>query len=262
MENNIEFKGIRAELYEEALIEYPLARMMDIEIMYRNLNPAIGDKILGFGEGNGYFCSSIASSIGVNGKYLITDPSIEQLKNLKKRVNFSQIEIKQISAEEIDVANDSFDKVWSFGAFHHCSNQTEAMKKIYSSLKKGGKAVICDVFQGSPLARHFDSFVARYCISGHEVKFLSEEFARTICLLAGFKENNIKIIDLPIKWYFDSEEAVGDFIYKLHALTFITGSKSQKIKKVYASCFDLLGINKIDNKYELNWPMKVIVAIK
>ncbi len=259
---NAEFDGERAKLYEQAISEYPDARIMDIEVMKKLLNPRRGEKILGFGEGNGYFCKAIAEAVDKQGKYYITDPSEDQLINLKKRINLPQIEIKKIGAEEIDESQRNFDKIWSFGAFHHCSNQTAAIKRIYHSLKRGGTAVICDVFQGSKLAKHFDIQVARYCITGHEVKFLSEDFAKTLCLIAGFKESNIKIVSLPQKWIFDTEKDVGKFIYKIHAMTLLPGNNEEKINKTFRSCKEILDISNKNGKYYLNWPMKALILRK
>lgn len=262
MEDNAEFDGERASRYEIAIAEDPLARLNDIDSMFRYLDPRKGERILGFGEGNGYFCKDIAESVGSEGYYLITDPSKDQLNNLKKRVNLSQIETKVIGVEGLDVKEGVFDKVWSFGAFHHVPNQTEAMKRIHRALKPEGKLILCDVFQGSNLARHFDSQVARYCITGHEVKFLSGEFARTLCHLAGFDEGKVDIRDLPQKWIFDSERRLGSFIYNLHAMTNMGGSEDENIRKTLGSCKDILGVNPKNGKYELNWPMKVLIAKK
>ena len=140
-----EFDGLRAELYEQAIAKYPHARVDDIDVMFRYLQPERGEKILGFGEGNGYFCSSIAEAVGQDGMYLVTDPSQDQLDNLSKRISLPQVQVRRIEAENLDV--NSFDKVWSFGAFHHCPDQTEAMKRIYGALNERGKLVLCDVFQ-------------------------------------------------------------------------------------------------------------------
>ncbi|HLC53518.1 MAG TPA: class I SAM-dependent methyltransferase [Candidatus Nanoarchaeia archaeon] len=126
-----EFNRERAQLYEEALEEYPLARAMDIESMLQHLNPKSGEKILGVGEGNGYFCQAIVNAVGETGKYTVTDPSPYQLKSLKNRVNVSYLEVIAAGAEELPVRENFYDKVWTFGSFHHCPNQTEAMKRIY-----------------------------------------------------------------------------------------------------------------------------------
>jgi arsenite methyltransferase len=257
---NKEFVGLRAKLYEQAIVKYPLARFGDIKAMFEYLDPRKDEKILGLGEGNGYFCSSIAKAVGEEGVYLVTDPSKDQLANLEKRTISAQVKTKISSIEELNLDDSFFDKAWTFGAFHHCYDQTKSMKTIYQALKNGGKLVLCDVFQNSLLAKHFDTIVARYCVTGHEVKFLSEGFAKTLCDLAGFKET--EIMDLPLIWRFQSEKDMGDFIYKLHALTNLPGVKEEKIAKTITSCYDILGVKKVENCYELNWPMKVLIAIK
>jgi len=262
MENKVEFDGVRAKLYEKAMSEYPLSRVMDIETMYKYLNPKINNKILGIGEGNGYFCNSIASSIGANGIYFITDPSKDQLINIKKKLNYPQIKIEVMGADELDVPKNFFDKVWSFGAFHHCKNKIAAMKNVFRALKPGGIAVICDVFFGSKLANHFDIQVAKYCITGHDVEFMTDESAKKLCADAGFILKNIIIKNLPQKWIFNSEYELGDFIYKLHAMTKIHGKEDDKIKEVIRGCKEILGVEKVGNHYELNWPMKVLIAKK
>jgi len=263
MENKkIEFAGVRAKLYEQALARYPNAREDDIKIMKKLLNPKTGEHILGFGEGNGFFCNAIAEAVGSTGKYLITDPSQDQLKGLESRVKCPWVEVKVAGAEELNVGARSFDKVWSFGAFHHCPNQTMAMKHIYNSLRYGGKVVICDVFQGSNLAKHFDVQVARYCNTGHEVKFLSDEFARSLCYLAGFEDSKVKIVEFNQKWRFDNEKSLGDFVYKLHAMTKLSGNMKEKIDKTVEGCRDILGYKFVNGLYELNWPMKALVAEK
>jgi arsenite methyltransferase len=248
----VEFNETRARLYHEALTKYPIARLEDIEVMKTYLNPMPNDKILGIGEGDGYFYKHIANAIGIKGEHLATDPSYEQLKNLDAKIQIA-------GAEEIDVPENYFDKVWTFGAFHHCPNQTEAMRRMYRTLKPGGKLVICDVFSGSTLAKHFDSQVAKYCATGHEVKFLSESFAQSLCQLTGFKG---EIYDLPLQWHFDTLNDMGEFIYKLHAMTKLSGNYKEKLKHIVRECKNILGIEETQKGLALNWPMKVLVATK
>lgn len=251
-----EFSGIRAQLYERALTKYPNARKQDLEIMHQLLNPQEGDKILGIGEGNGFFCEEISKSIGNKGTYHITDPSKDQLINLIKKISSSKVSIQQIGAQEID-SEEEYDKVWSFGAFHHCKEQEKAMQKIHRALKKEGTLILCDVFQGSKLAKHFDGPVSGYCITGHDVNFLSEEYAKTLLIKTKFKK--IKIIDLNIKWFFEKEEEIGEFIHDLHAMTLIG---KNPYKKVLEGCKKILGVEKTKEGFALNWPMKALVAIK
>lgn len=251
-----EFDGVRANLYEKALVKYPHARKQDIEIMHKLLTPKLGDKILGLGEGNGFFCKEISCAIGECGEYVVTDPSKDQLINLMKRVSAANITIQQVRAQDINYEH-RFDKVWSFGSFHHCKEQEKAMIKIYSALKKGGVLVLCDVFQGSSLAKHFDKVVSRYCVSGHDVSFLSVEFAKS--LLNKLRFEDVRLLDLDIRWVFESEKAIGEFIHDLHAMTLI---KRKPYETVLQGCKDILGVEKTSRGFELFWPMKALVARK
>lgn len=257
-----EFVGLRAKLYEEALAEYPHARKDDIRAMYRYLNPQPGEYILGVGEGNGYFCQAIAEAVGSHGKYLVTDPSQDQLQNLIARIHLPQIKVLRSGAEELEVFPESYDKIWSFGAFHHFLNQTQAIKKIYNALKPDGLVVICDVFQGSSLANYFDLQVNQYCETGHEVKFFSEEFAKSLCYVTGFEPQKVDVVDLPQKWCFYSENDIGKFIYKFLAMTKFPGTEQEKIRKTLDGCREILGIEYNQGMYELNWPLKALVAKK
>jgi len=263
MGTGYEFVGLRAQLYKEALAEYPHAREEEIKVMHRYLNPQAGEYILGFGEGNGFFCQEIAKAVGSHGKYLVTDPSQDQIKKLKETFCLPQIDFQVMGAENLKVFSEHYDKVWSCGAFHHCPEQTKAIHNIYKALKPGGKAVVCDVFQGTSLAKHFDACVARYCDTGHEVKFLSEDFAKSICYLAGFRDEKVEIFDVPQKWYFESENDIGVFIYKFLAMTKISGkTEQQKIERTLEGCKNILGIERRDGMYELNWHCKALVAEK
>jgi ubiquinone/menaquinone biosynthesis C-methylase UbiE len=262
MGTGYEFVGLRSKLYKEALAEYPHAREEEIQIMHRYLSPEAGQHILGLGEGNGFFCEEIAKAVGSHGKYLVTDPSQDQLNSLIEKFRFPQVEVQVMGAEGVEVSPKSFDRVWSNGAFHHCLDQTKTMQNIYKALKPGGKAIICDAFQKSPVAKHFDTQAARYTETGHEVKFLSEEFAGSICYLAGFRDEKVEIVDLPQKWCFDSEYDIGVFIYKLNAMTKLKGTEQQKIEQTLEGCRNILGIEYEQGMYKLNWPLKAIVAEK
>jgi SAM-dependent methyltransferase len=258
-----EFTGARAELFKQALNEYPNARRDDFDLMRKHLAPEPGDNILGFGEGSGHFCRTIAEAVGVSGKYVITEPSPELFCNIPQAVlDLPQVFTEITAVENIDFPSGSFDKAWACGAFHHCTNQTRAISQIFRALKPGGKMVIFDIFHGTPLARHFDTCVARYCETGHEVKFMSEEFARTLCFLAGFDDSKVTLVDVPHRLCFDSLWDMGNFIYKMHALTRLRGTPEQRIAKVIASLKDHLTIVVEGDRYVLHFDQRGLIAIK
>jgi len=245
------------------MTDYPSARRDDLALMQKYLEPKPGEHVLGFGEGSGFFCRAIADAVGPGGRYVITEPSPELFCNVPQDVLDMPHVLTEITAvEDIQFSENSFDKAWACGAFHHCPNQTEALARVHRALKPGGRMVLFDVFHGTPLARHFDAAVARYCSTGHEVKFMSDEFARTLCFLAGFDERNVAIEPVPHRFCFDSEWDMATFIYKMHAMTRIPGSEEARIAQTLASVKEHLPVEREGGKIVLHFDQKALVAEK
>lgn len=248
-----EFDGIRAKLYREALKEFPKARQGDIELMKQSFSPQSGEIILEVGAGNGIFSGAIADAVLPNGKVVVSDPSREQLFGVEELAR-SNLEIIHRGANELILPENSLDGIWSFGALHHVFNKTEAFKRFFNFLKPSGRLVIGDVFVGSTLARHFDDRVAKYCATGHEVSFLSREYAESLCFLTGFEKPDFH--DFNTRWVFDKKEDVGVFLYKLHAMTKTTP------EECLCGAEEILGIIQESGLYYLNWPMTMVVTRK
>jgi len=246
------FNKLRSKLYKEALKEFPEARVEDIEIMKKYLAPKKGETILEIGSGSGIFSGVIADLVGKDGKLIVSDPSKDQLDEIKllKRGN---IEILQKAAEDINLENSSIDAIWSFGAMHHSFKKREALEVFKRILKKDGRIVIGDVFEGSKLAKHFDERVDKYCVTGHKVEFWKEIIVNRLFNEIGLSS---QIIDIPIHWRFKSKEDIGKFLYKLHAMTKTTE------REVLSGAEEILGIEKRGDSYLLNWPMKLIITEK
>eukprot|EP01084_Bolivina_argentea_P148208 259153_1 len=257
----VEFNNVRSRLYKQAIQLFPNARREDIAVMNKYLAPQAGEQILGVGEGNIFFGPHISKSIGSNGIYIASDPSEFQIDSINQ-LCLPNVTTLIANAEDIEL-DDPVNKIWSFGAFHHCQNQEQAMKSLYKALVNDGKMVLCDVFRDTSLSEHFDGPVAYYCCTGHDVSFLGETYARTIVKKAGFK--HFELIELPLQWHFDNILDIGQFIYNLHAMTNIDDefkNDQEKYFKVLEGCQQILGIVQDNTGFHLNWPMKAIIAEK
>jgi len=245
-----EFIGERSRLYKECLREFPNAREEDIEVMKKYLAPKDNEVILEIGAGSGFFSKRLSKMVK---RLIVSDPSDEQLEEVKelKRKN---IELIEEGADTLTLRKEKVDAIWSFGAMHHCFNKTKAFQNFARMLKKGGRLILADVWHGSKLAKHFDDKVAKFCVTGHEVAFWTDEFAESLCFLAGLEKP--KIYDLNIKWKFDTKEEIGTFLYKIHAMTKTTPQECLK------GAEEILGIENKGDKFCLNWPMKVMVSKK
>ena len=165
--------------------------------------------------------------------------------------NIDTIQFVQFGSENINLEKDKVDAIWSFGAMHHMIKKNQAFENYSRILKPNGRIVIGDVFLGSNLAKHFDNKVARYCITGHEVAFWSKEYTESICFLNGFKKP--KFYDLNIQWRFRKKEDIGTFLYKLHGMTKTTPKDCLK------GAEEILGIEKKNGFYCLNWPITIFI---
>lgn len=254
MDTVIEFNNVRSSHYHKAMSALPEAREEEKALALYCLNPQKSEKILEVGAGGGFFSLPIAEMI-FPGKLVATDPSMEQLKVLALHKK-SNIEPLQGGADSLPLSleENSFDAIWSGGSFHHVGNKTAAFHRFNKLLKKGGRVVILDVFAGSSLAKHFDLEVAKYCITGHEVSFLSEEFTSSLCYLSGFQQP--QFFQKTIQWKFPSPSALGLFLYDIHAMTKTTP------EECYKRAQNILGIEEKEGLYYLNWPLTVLTAIK
>ncbi len=245
-----EFSGVRANLYKECLREFPHARDEDIEVMKKYLAPKENEVVLEVGAGSGFFSGILSDMVN---QLIVSDPSNEQLeevKSLKKK----NIKLIEEGADTLTLEKEIVDAIWSFGAIHHCFNKTKSFQNFARILKKNGRIIIADVWHGSKLAKHFDDKVAKFCVTGHEVAFWTDEFAESLCFLSGLEKP--KIYDLNIKWKFKTKEEIGTFLYKIHAMTKTTPQECLK------GAEEILGIEKKNGMYCLNWPMKVMISKK
>ncbi len=250
------FFGQRAQLYTEALSDFPDVRAVEVAINLAYIKPNKGEKFLEVGSGSGLYTKILAPLVK---ELVATDPSEDQLENLKTS-NIADLRTIQVGADllhenEILVhEKGSFDAVWSLGAFHHCSNKTQAFANFRDLLKTGGRILICDVFSGSTFADYFDAEVALFSIIGHEVAFLTEHFARSLCAISGFSKPRFISLDYP--WVFKNLQDLGLFMYKLHGMT----------KTTPEQCLESVGkfmkIEKSQDGFILHVPLVILETYK
>lgn len=248
-----EFSGIRSKLYKECLREFPESRLEDIKVMQKYLKPKSNETILEVGAGSGFF-SKVLAEILKKGKLIVSDPSEEQLEEVKG-LNKDNIEVILAGADTLDLPKETIDAIWSFGAVHHVNNKKKAFENFARILKKKSRLVIADVFSGSTLAKHFNEKVTKFCITGHKVTFLTKDKANDLCHIVGLGKP--EFYDLNIHWKFKTKEEIGLFLYKIHAMTKTSPENCLK------GAEEILGIYKDkEGIYCLNWPMTVMISNK
>jgi len=254
-DTNVEFSGKRSATYRDALAGYAEAWRADIACMERFLTPQPGERILEIGAGNGYFSRAIAQRIGPDGLLVASDPSVDQLSALGLEDEYDAIRVVPAAADTLAIPYYDFDAIWSRGAIHHVLDKTSAFARFADVVRPGGRLVIADIFAGTRLARYFDSFIARSCCTGHEVAFLSREFAESLCALTGWGRPAFHEVITP--WEFAERDDIGRFLHLLFA------AKDEYSPQDCLEAADrFLSVTPTASGWALMWPMTVMTTLR
>lgn len=251
--NNSEFSSERSNRYKIATENISDIWNDDVAVMLEYLSPQEGDKVLKIGAGTGFFSFPISKCIGNSGILFALDPSEEQLSVIMNKNKNNIIPILS-GAEDFSLTSE-VNKIWSRGAFHHVKNKTECMKCCHRYSSDNAKLFVFDIFSHNKTSKFFDSFIARSCITGHEVSFLTKEFSKSLCFITGWKEPSF--FDYSLKWTFSSELQIGQFLF------YLLGIKEEySIEEILNETRKYLTIDTTENGFILNWDMTLMVSEK
>lgn len=101
------------------------------------------DDVLDIGCGDGKITVYIATKLAKLSQVVGIDKSTNMIMLAKKiHKDIKNLEFRNLGATEITY-DQEFEKVISFWTFHWIEDSSAALKKLYKSLKPGGKALIC-----------------------------------------------------------------------------------------------------------------------
>lgn len=89
--------------------------------------------------------------------------------------------------------------------------------------------------------------------TGHEVSFLSKEFATSLCKTTGWEAPSF--VDVALQWHFETKEDIGKFLSLLHSNK-PEFSSTDSLLEAEA----ILGVKKTPRGWALNWPMTVMMT--
>jgi ubiquinone/menaquinone biosynthesis C-methylase UbiE len=105
-----------------------------------------GDILLDIGSGPGYFAIPAANYVGIKGKVIAADLSLQMLDELKKRVpaNIQNMEIILCSSDNVSLPEKIADKILLAFVFHEIDNQVDYLKNLKKLLKENGTITIVE----------------------------------------------------------------------------------------------------------------------
>lgn len=249
--------NIRGELYRMSAQIAPNAREQDIFYMNKLISPKIGEISIDIAAGTGFLTKNVAT--WTKSKVYAIDPSDVQLRNLERKCEGLSVKTILGSLSEMstleNIGDDmgKIDFVTSFGGIHHIvdiegkNSQKMMFEHVSKVLKKGGRFVAADVSANTPLSNWFESIVKKYCLTGHEEKWLSPERLQGE-LIANTDLRYVKSEIIPLQWIFETKNHMAMFIKALNALDLTNEEIVEKLATV-------LGFEERANKVYLNWPM-------
>lgn len=259
---------IRGGLYRLAHLIAPAARQQELAHVRQWLQPQAGEIAVDVAAGTGFLTLALASWTGA--RVYAVDTSDFQLTTLRSRVG--ELPIVTVLGSLADSATLlAFQDDWgrvdcatSLCGLHHVvdsvdgqpprNNQRLLFENVGLLLRPGGRFIGVDAGGGTRLAEHFDHSVARYCLTGHEGKWLTPERLDTE-LSEGTGLRLLRAEVIPVGMRFSSVMQMALFIKAVHAYDLPT-------QQVIAELDEVLGFAEADGQVVLNWPLLFFHMVK
>lgn len=148
--------------------EQPFSRLIDY--------PQLKDKrVLEIGCGAGSLSAQLASS----GAHLTAIDLTERAIDLTRR-RFQMFglsgDVLRMDARNLELDDNSFDLVWSWGVIHHSSETEKIISEIHRVLKPGGQARVM-VYHRNSIWFRFDYVIVRGVLMGQLLRYTAQEIA-------------------------------------------------------------------------------------
>ncbi len=235
---------VRGTLYATAIELAPHARDEEADTLMRWMNLEGDERCADIAAGTGLLTGKIAAQ--TTGEVYAIDPSFEQLSALQRL--YPSVHSVLGSPDDPKVFNvippGSMNVVTSQGGIHHVHDQRAMFENIVKLLKTGGRCVCADACAGTSVAHHFDEYVDKNCLTGHDAIWLDE--ARITHLIDGLPLRLVRTERKDLSWAFSSREEMALFFKGLHAYDLPE-------ETVLADLDEALGIFQKNGMHHVNW---------
>lgn len=163
------------------LQQFQSIRCIEVDILFRYLNPKPKEKILDLGCGKGFYCDVLrqkgAIPVGI-------DPSVRDIA-FAQIIQNPSIPFSVSGGENIPFENGEFDKVLSVCVLEHTNDDKKVLKEVHRVLKKGGTFALSVDTLDSP---HFSEAYKKDHSHHHFVnQFYTREKLNKLLTDAGFE---------------------------------------------------------------------------
>ena len=134
-----------------------------------------GKRIADIGAGEGFYSLRIARAVGPTGRVTAVDVSEKYLEKLRARIqqdNVTNVDVVVGAVDDPRLAQDTFDSVLIYNAYHEMTTPEPILKAIFMALKPGGRLVMSE-----PLHDNVRSATRAEQVKDHEIgpNFVQQE---------------------------------------------------------------------------------------
>ena len=181
--------------------------------------PKYGDLVLDIGTGTGSAAVHCSGLVGLSGRVLGIDISkgmISEAERIKNESQFENLDFSVADGEEIDFAENSFDRIYCASAFFWIADKPKALNNWRRMLKPGGVLG----FHAWPETSYIFGYVARTVLKNYGVEYLahsptgSKKICESLLVNSGFSEIDIK--EVSEGHYLTLEDAKDSWITEEH----------------------------------------------
>ena len=108
---------------------------------------APGTTVADIGAGTGYFEPYLSRAVGPGGHVLALDVEPDMVAHLRDRAakeQLTNVEAKQVAAEDPGLAPSSVDRILVVDTWHHIANRVDYAARLAVALKHGGQVFVVD----------------------------------------------------------------------------------------------------------------------
>lgn len=232
----------RGRAYHQAMLSYPEARAEEFLQLLSRADLQSGEWVADVPSGGGYLANYIPDNI----RLLSVDSCREFIANTRRaRATLSLMS----EPNALALGNNQLDCLLSLAGLHHMADKRPMFQEVTRVLKPGGRFVIADVHEASPVARFLDQTVDRYNRMGHRGAYLCDSTLKQL------RDSGLAIDShhrCRFYWWFASEADLLEFCALMFGLDQLVPSAF--IKEVR----EVLGLTAARGRVGMPWELYFI----
>jgi 2-polyprenyl-3-methyl-5-hydroxy-6-metoxy-1,4-benzoquinol methylase len=222
--------------------DYPNARLAERDALMDMVTLAAGMTVVDIQAAGGFLSDGVYERLGGQVHCLCVEPTASLNRRLKPYYTLVEDPVDKIKS----IPSDHADVVLGLAGLHHSASKSRTVSESWRMLKPGGEFAVCDVIEGSPVARWLNEYVNRHNPAGHYGNFLKNGEATDLLRQAGFSRTRETVLDVP--WTFNGSHDAARFFKGLFGLQVDT---DDVLAAMHEYLFLYWGENRLRVKWEL-----------